>query len=93
MTVCHSKTPDIPSHLRDADVVVVAVGKPLFVKGEWLKPGAVVLDVGMNSIPDETKKTKQRYGRHRITGGGGARWARRENAALRSGVGRDGAER
>ncbi|MGD9388571.1 MAG: bifunctional methylenetetrahydrofolate dehydrogenase/methenyltetrahydrofolate cyclohydrolase, partial [Gammaproteobacteria bacterium] len=51
-TVCHRFTQDLPAELVDADIVVVAVGKPSLVKGEWLKPGAVVVDVGMNRLPD-----------------------------------------
>ena len=60
VTVCHSKTVDLPGILREADVVVAAIGKPGFVKGEWLKPGAVVIDVGTNYIEDSTKKSGQR---------------------------------
>ncbi|WP_027853916.1 bifunctional methylenetetrahydrofolate dehydrogenase/methenyltetrahydrofolate cyclohydrolase FolD [Marinobacterium litorale] len=48
VTVCHSKTQDLPAELADADIVIAAVGIPKFVKGEWLKPGAVVIDVGIN---------------------------------------------
>ncbi|MER6989838.1 bifunctional 5,10-methylenetetrahydrofolate dehydrogenase/5,10-methenyltetrahydrofolate cyclohydrolase [Saccharopolyspora hirsuta] len=48
VTVCHSKTADLPSLVRTADIVVAAVGKPEFVRGEWLKPGAVVVDAGYN---------------------------------------------
>jgi len=48
VTVCHSRTADLPSVVRRADVVVVAVGRPEMVTGEWLKPGAVVIDVGIN---------------------------------------------
>lgn len=60
VTICHSKTADIREHLKDADIVVAAIGKAQFVKGEWLKPGAVVIDVGINYIPDPTKKSGQR---------------------------------
>ncbi|KAK9464318.1 formate--tetrahydrofolate ligase-domain-containing protein [Lipomyces arxii] len=60
VTVCHSRTANIESYLSDADVVVSAIGKPEFVKGEWLKPGAVVIDVGTNYIPDSTKKSGSR---------------------------------
>jgi methylenetetrahydrofolate dehydrogenase (NADP+)/methenyltetrahydrofolate cyclohydrolase/formyltetrahydrofolate synthetase len=42
--------------VREADILVAAIGKPLFVKGEWLKQGAVVIDVGINSLPDASKK-------------------------------------
>lgn len=60
VTVCHSKTPDIPQVVRSADIVVAAIGKAEFVKGEWLKPGAVVIDVGINFKPDPSKKSGQR---------------------------------
>jgi len=56
VTVCHSRTKDIASHVRKADVVVAAVGRAEMVKGDWLKPGAVVIDVGVNSKPDATAK-------------------------------------
>ncbi len=60
VTVCHSKTENLEAYIKRADVLVAAIGKPNFVKGEWLKPGAVVIDVGTNYIPDETKKSGQR---------------------------------
>ncbi|TDZ35202.1 C-1-tetrahydrofolate synthase [Colletotrichum sidae] len=60
VTVCHSKSKDLQAHLRAADVVVAAIGQPGFVKGDWLKPGVVVIDVGTNYIPDSTKKSGQR---------------------------------
>ncbi|TVY47935.1 C-1-tetrahydrofolate synthase, cytoplasmic [Lachnellula occidentalis] len=60
VTVCHSKTVGIEEYIKRADVVVAAIGKPNFVKGEWLKPGAVVIDVGTNYVPDDTKKSGQR---------------------------------
>jgi methylenetetrahydrofolate dehydrogenase (NADP+)/methenyltetrahydrofolate cyclohydrolase/formyltetrahydrofolate synthetase len=60
VTVCHSKTTDLESHLKQADIVVAAIGQPAFIKGEWLKEGAVVIDVGTNYIPDSTKKSGQR---------------------------------
>ena len=52
VTVCHSRTADLQAHLAEADVVVAAVGRPRFVKGEWLKPGCVVIDVGINRLED-----------------------------------------
>jgi len=58
--ICHSRTPDIAGEVRKADIVIAAIGKPEFVKGDWLKDGAVVIDVGINSIPDATKKSGQR---------------------------------
>ncbi len=60
VTVCHSRTQGLEEHIRRADVLVAAIGKANFVKGEWLKPGVVVIDVGTNFIPDETKKSGQR---------------------------------
>ncbi|RDA95787.1 hypothetical protein CP533_5178 [Ophiocordyceps camponoti-saundersi (nom. inval.)] len=60
VTVCHSKTAGLQRHLAHADIVVAAIGRPQFVKGEWLKEGAVVIDVGTNFVPDATKKTGQR---------------------------------
>lgn len=60
VTVCHSKTPDIAGTLKNADILVTAIGKTEFVKGEWLKPGVVVIDVGINYKPDSTKKSGQR---------------------------------
>ena len=51
VTICHSKTKDLIGHVRRADLVVAGIGKPEFVKGDWLKPGAVVLDVGINRLP------------------------------------------
>ncbi len=52
VTVCHSKTADLPAELAQADIVIAAVGIPEFIKGEWLKPGAVVIDVGINRLDD-----------------------------------------
>ncbi|KAF2249878.1 FTHFS-domain-containing protein [Trematosphaeria pertusa] len=60
VTVCHSKTTNLPEIVKQADIVVAAIGKPGFVKGDWIKPGAVVIDVGTNYIPDSTKKSGQR---------------------------------
>ncbi|MCJ8315779.1 bifunctional methylenetetrahydrofolate dehydrogenase/methenyltetrahydrofolate cyclohydrolase FolD [Idiomarina sp.] len=51
-TVCHRFTNDLSEHVKRADVLVVAVGKPDFIPGEWVKPGAIVIDVGMNRLPD-----------------------------------------
>ena len=60
VTICHSQTVRLEDYIKRADVLVAAIGKPNFVKGEWLKPGAVVIDVGTNYIPDESKKSGQR---------------------------------
>jgi len=52
ITVCHSRTRELPAKVKNADIVVAAVGKPLFVAGDWIKPGAIVIDVGMNRLDD-----------------------------------------
>jgi len=60
VTICHSKSQDVAQHLRGADIVVAAIGQAQFVRGEWLKPGCVVIDVGINSVDDATKKSGYR---------------------------------
>ncbi len=50
VTFCHSKTKDLPQKVSEADIVVVGVGIPEMVKGEWIKPGAIVIDVGINRL-------------------------------------------
>jgi methylenetetrahydrofolate dehydrogenase (NADP+) / methenyltetrahydrofolate cyclohydrolase len=60
ITICHSRTQNLPDVVRQADILVAAIGKPFFVKADWLKPGATVIDVGINAIPDATKKSGQR---------------------------------
>jgi 5,10-methylene-tetrahydrofolate dehydrogenase/methenyl tetrahydrofolate cyclohydrolase len=52
VTFCHSRTRDLPSFVRNADIVIAAIGKPNYIKGDWLKAGAVVIDVGTNKIDD-----------------------------------------
>lgn len=57
VTACHSKTKDLASHVQRADIVVVGTGQPELVKGDWIKSGAVVVDVGINYVDDpESKK-------------------------------------
>lgn len=56
VTTCHSKTADLADKVRRADVVIVGVGQPELVKGDWIKPGAVVVDVGINYVDDATSK-------------------------------------
>eukprot|EP01041_Mallomonas_annulata_P006319 gene6319-12784_t len=56
VTILHSHSVDIQSKIRRADIVVAAMGKAEFIKGDWLKPGAVVIDVGINTIPDSSTK-------------------------------------
>ena len=51
VTVAHSRTRDLPAVVRSADIVVAAVGRPEMVRGDWIKPGAVVIDVGINRVP------------------------------------------
>jgi methylenetetrahydrofolate dehydrogenase (NADP+)/methenyltetrahydrofolate cyclohydrolase len=50
ITMAHSRTRDLPEHCRRADILVAAIGKPEFVKGDWVKPGATVMDVGINRV-------------------------------------------
>lgn len=58
VTMAHSRSRDLPALCAQADIVIAAVGKPEMVRGEWLKRGAVVIDVGINRIPAEGGKTK-----------------------------------
>lgn len=58
VTICHSRTRNLPEVVRRGDIVVAAVGRPEMVKGDWLKQGAVVIDVGVNRIPREDGKTR-----------------------------------
>ena len=60
VTIAHSRTKDLPALCREADVLIAAVGKPEMIRGDWVKEGAVVIDVGINRIevPGETKKTR-----------------------------------
>ena len=58
VTIAHSRTQDLPAVCREADILVAAVGVPELVKGDWVKPGAVVIDVGINRIEGEEGKTK-----------------------------------
>ncbi|HEX3085059.1 MAG TPA: bifunctional 5,10-methylenetetrahydrofolate dehydrogenase/5,10-methenyltetrahydrofolate cyclohydrolase, partial [Pyrinomonadaceae bacterium] len=55
VTICHSKTRDLPATARQADILIAAIGRPAFVTGEFIKPGAVVIDVGVNKITDAGK--------------------------------------
>ena len=60
VTMAHSRTRDLPDVLRRADIVVAAVGVPLLIKGDWLKPGAIVLDGGINRLAPEPGEEKGR---------------------------------
>jgi methylenetetrahydrofolate dehydrogenase (NADP+) / methenyltetrahydrofolate cyclohydrolase len=55
VTICHSRTRDLPAVVRQADVLVAAVGKAEMVRGDWVKPGAVVIDVGINRVEDASR--------------------------------------
>ena len=58
VTVAHSKTKDLPGVCRRADLLFAAVGRPEMVQGDWIKPGATVIDVGINRVPGEGGKTR-----------------------------------
>ena len=60
VTICHSRTADLPSITRQADVLIAAIGRPEFVKASMVKPGVVVVDVGINRVPDASKKSGYR---------------------------------
>ncbi|GAB5561119.1 MAG: bifunctional methylenetetrahydrofolate dehydrogenase/methenyltetrahydrofolate cyclohydrolase FolD [Synoicihabitans sp.] len=60
VTICHSATSDLPAITRQADVLIAAIGRAHFVTADMVKPGAVVIDVGINRIPDETRKSGYR---------------------------------
>jgi methylenetetrahydrofolate dehydrogenase (NADP+)/methenyltetrahydrofolate cyclohydrolase len=60
ITICHSRSNDLPGICRQADILVAAVGRAQMVKGDWVKPGAFVIDVGINRIPDATRKSGSR---------------------------------
>ncbi len=57
VTLCHSKTKELATHIRRADIVIAALGKPAFVKADMIKPGAVVIDVGITRIENPSKKS------------------------------------
>ena len=65
VTICHSKTRDLPAVCRRADLLVAAIGKPEFVRGDWIKPGATVIDVGINRVAGQGN---QNAGKERIVG-------------------------
>jgi methylenetetrahydrofolate dehydrogenase (NADP+)/methenyltetrahydrofolate cyclohydrolase len=60
VTICHTGAKDIFYYTRQADILIAAMGKPEFIRGEHIRPGAVVIDVGMNRIPDASKKSGSR---------------------------------
>ena len=56
VTICHSRTKDLPATCRQADVLIAAVGRAEMVRGDWVKPGAVVIDVGINRVDDPSRE-------------------------------------
>jgi 5,10-methylene-tetrahydrofolate dehydrogenase/methenyl tetrahydrofolate cyclohydrolase len=56
LTICHSRTKDLPGVVREADILIAAVGQPEMVRGDWVKPGVVVIDVGVNAVDDPTRE-------------------------------------
>lgn len=60
VTLCHSQTKNIEEIVKDSDIVVAAIGKPEFVKGEWIKEGAIVIDVGIQYIDEPSRKSGKR---------------------------------
>jgi methylenetetrahydrofolate dehydrogenase (NADP+) / methenyltetrahydrofolate cyclohydrolase len=60
VTICHSHSRDLREIVRSADVLVAAVGKPQMVRGDWVKPGAIVIDVGINRVEDPSRKSGYR---------------------------------
>nr|NIS81654.1 bifunctional methylenetetrahydrofolate dehydrogenase/methenyltetrahydrofolate cyclohydrolase FolD [Anaerolineales bacterium] len=56
VTICHSRTKDLPAVTREADVLIAAIGRPEMIKGDWIKPGAYVIDVGVNRVEDPSAK-------------------------------------
>ncbi|MFO7323256.1 MAG: bifunctional 5,10-methylenetetrahydrofolate dehydrogenase/5,10-methenyltetrahydrofolate cyclohydrolase [Chloroflexota bacterium] len=61
VTICHSRTRNMKDIIAQADVLVAAIGKPAFIKGDWLKPGAIVIDVGTNKVDDPSQPRGYRY--------------------------------
>jgi 5,10-methylene-tetrahydrofolate dehydrogenase/methenyl tetrahydrofolate cyclohydrolase len=61
VTVCHSRTRDLPAIVRQADVVIAAIGRPEYVKADWLKPGATVIDVGTNRVDDPSDERGYKF--------------------------------
>ncbi len=67
VTIAHSRTRDLPALCRTADILVAAVGRPQMIKGDWIKPGAAVIDVGINRIPSKDP-VKAAEGKTRVVG-------------------------
>ena len=60
VTIAHSRTQDLPGVCREADILVAAVGRAEMVKGDWIKPGAAVIDVGINRVPSRSREGRRR---------------------------------
>jgi methylenetetrahydrofolate dehydrogenase (NADP+)/methenyltetrahydrofolate cyclohydrolase len=58
VTICHSRTRDLAAECRRADLLVVAIGRAEMIRGDWIKPGAIVIDVGINRVPGEGSKSR-----------------------------------
>ena len=67
VTVAHSRTKDLPAVCREADIVIAAVGRPEMVKADWIKPGAAVIDVGINRVPSRDPEAAA-AGKTRVVG-------------------------
>ena len=61
VTICHSQTPDLPYFIRQADILIAAIGRAEMVRGDMLKPGAVVIDVGINRVEDPSMPGDKKY--------------------------------
>lgn len=60
VTIAHSRTKDLPGVVRSADIVIAAVGRPEMIRGDWIKPGAIVIDVGINRVPKDDGSGKSK---------------------------------
>jgi methylenetetrahydrofolate dehydrogenase (NADP+)/methenyltetrahydrofolate cyclohydrolase len=67
VTIAHSRTQDLPAACREADILVAAVGRPRMIRGDWIKPGAAVIDVGINRVPFDDP-VKAAAGRTKVVG-------------------------
>ncbi|MDB5740467.1 MAG: Bifunctional protein FolD [Alphaproteobacteria bacterium] len=68
VTMAHSRSKDLPGLARRADILVAAIGKPEFVKADWVKPGAIVIDVGINRVPSGSVGTEAGDGKYKLVG-------------------------
>ncbi len=68
VTMAHSKTRDLPALARRADILIAAIGRPHYVKGDWVKPGATVIDVGINRVPSDGMGTGAGEGKTKLVG-------------------------